>query len=123
MAKFRENDFFPGSRHPGIGEWTSDVSDRKRRVRIAVIDTGVNRLDTLIKQQLERGRITGRSWTGDDPTDFNDTCGHGTHLVRLILKTNKTADILVAKVSENDKFSPESNISMAKASVALMYWR
>jgi hypothetical protein len=78
-------------------------------IRIAVIDTGVNLNDTLIKPQ--RKRIMGQSWVGDDETNYNDTCGHGTHVVRVLLRTNLSANILVAKVSETKDDSNEKSIT------------
>src|SRR3978361_1119500 len=63
---------------------TNAQSNQYRTVKIALIDTGVDTSDPFILPEVERGRITGRSWVGTDPNDFGDTCGHGTHLIRLI---------------------------------------
>ncbi|KAF7556143.1 hypothetical protein G7Z17_g1658 [Cylindrodendrum hubeiense] len=97
---------------------TSTQSERNRNIKIAVIDTGVDVSDSdpLIYAESEKGRITGRGWANpDDPSDFHDTCGHGTHLVRLILKVNKTADIIMAKVSEDKRLTQKSAEYIAEA--------
>ena len=79
---------------------------RSPRVKIALIDTGVNFEDPFIRPEAQKGRIKGRSWVGEK-TDFGDSCGHGTHLVRLMLTVNKSADILMAKVSHSKSFLPK----------------
>lgn len=76
-------------------------------VKIALIDTGVDIEDSLIRPAYANGRVSGRSWVGE-PHDLTDTCGHGTHLARLVLKTTKSADILIAKVSQSKEFALKS---------------
>ncbi|KAL8364517.1 hypothetical protein RB595_003681 [Gaeumannomyces hyphopodioides] len=90
--------------------------EHQKEVKIALIDTGVDVEDPFIKPEAESGRIKGRSWVGEK-TDFSDSCGHGTHLVRLVLKVNKTADILMAKVSDSKSFSPKNTQNIAEWTV------
>ncbi|KAF2962883.1 hypothetical protein GQX73_g10694 [Xylaria multiplex] len=82
-------------------------------IKIALIDTGVDMSDPLIKG--ERARITGRSWVGDNPDNYHDTCGHGTHLVRLVLQTSQTAHIFMAKVSDDKNFGRQIVENIAEA--------
>ncbi|KAI0533752.1 hypothetical protein GGR58DRAFT_521141 [Xylaria digitata] len=82
-------------------------------IKIALIDTGVDMSDPLIKG--EQARITGRSWVSDNPGNYHDTCGHGTHLVRLVLQASQTAHIFMAKVSDNKKFSRQNVENIAEA--------
>ncbi|KAK3314098.1 peptidase S8/S53 domain-containing protein [Apodospora peruviana] len=79
---------------------------RAKRVKVALIDTGVRLQDEVIRG--EKARFTGRSWVDQDQTDYDDSCGHGTHLARLLLKVTSTADILVAKVSRDKNFTAAS---------------
>ncbi|KAI0184383.1 hypothetical protein EV127DRAFT_239191 [Xylaria flabelliformis] len=82
-------------------------------IKIALIDTGVNKSDPLVKG--ERARISGRSWVDDNPDDYHDICGHGTHLVRLVLQASQTAHVFMAKVSNDKAFSSRNVESIAEA--------
>lgn len=74
-------------------------------VKIAVIDTGVSK-----HEDLNMGRISGRSYVDEDETDYADTRGHGTFVVGLLAarRNNKkgiagmtSSDIVVLKVVGN----------------------
>ncbi|KAK4154756.1 hypothetical protein C8A00DRAFT_32424 [Chaetomidium leptoderma] len=118
MRNFKREHFLPplddtlANETDAVG--TDGQTTRNRKVKIALIDTGVDVEDPLIKPEAESGRIRGCSWVGEE-TDLSDSCGHGTHLVRLVLKVNKSADILVAKVSESKSFSPKNTQNIAEA--------
>ena len=90
----------------GIPTW------KNRNIRIALIDTGVNLKDKIIAP--ESGRFSGKSWVDEDETYYHDTCGHGTHLARLVLKVTTVADILVGKVSRDKTFSKQNILNIAK---------
>lgn len=83
---------------------------QKRPIRIAVLDTGI-RIDetdeTDVTDELLKGgkaRIAmKRSFIGHDDQHL-DSYGHGTHVVRLLLRFAPNAEIVVAKVSENKSF-------------------
>lgn len=77
------------------------------RIKIALIDTGVDQSDPVVKGEL--ARITGTSWIDDNPDSYHDTCGHGTHVVRLVLRASPTAHVIVAKVSKDKTFN-KSNV-------------
>jgi hypothetical protein len=74
---------------------------RKEKIRIAILDTGIDSDDILIGTALENGRIQeARGFVGDDK-DFNDKHGHGTHVTRLLLRIAPTAELYVAKISDS----------------------
>lgn len=81
-------------------------NEKKKPIKIAIIDSGVDPDDPWINAQ--GFRIAGRrNWTSDQTNDCADTCGHGTHIARLILKVAPAAEIYIAKVSKRKKFDPE----------------
>ncbi|KAL8420549.1 hypothetical protein RB594_003365 [Gaeumannomyces avenae] len=84
----------------GPSEFTS------KRVRIAVLDTGlhIDDSDTLLLGGARRIQTElSRSFLGAEKgwEDCDDTHGHGTHVVRLLLKLSPRAEIVVIKVSED----------------------
>lgn len=111
MRAFNRKHFPPPLDEPLAVETDADGINGQttggRRVKIALIDTGVDLEDPFISPEVESGRIKGCSWVGEED-DISDSCGHGTHLVRLVLKVNKSADILVAKVSKGKSFTPKN---------------
>ncbi|KAK2616463.1 hypothetical protein QQS21_000505 [Conoideocrella luteorostrata] len=91
---------------------TNEQTVKNRGVKLALIDTGLDINDSLIKIEMERGRIKCRSWVKED---ISDSCGHGTHLVRLVLQVSKSTDILMAKVSDRESFSPRITQNIVEA--------
>ncbi|KAF7940690.1 uncharacterized protein EAE97_006876 [Botrytis byssoidea] len=83
----------------------------ENRVKIAVLDTGINLKNTFISQN--KGRI--RCWP--NRPDCDDIDGHGTHTAYLLLRLAPHAQIHVAKVS-NTKFLRDANIEQIAASIA-----
>ena len=82
------------------------------KIRIAVLDSGVDDSDPKIRPAIKFGRInTGKikSFVGR-PNEWQDTHGHGTHVTRLLLETAPAAEIYVAKICTgkliNDEFMP-----------------
>jgi hypothetical protein len=76
---------------------------RAERIRIAIIDTGIDdNDDILIETALESGRIKACRGFVDDPDDHLDFHGHGTQVARLLLEMAPSAELYVAKVS-NDR--------------------
>ncbi|CAO2657894.1 Nn.00g071540.m01.CDS01 [Neocucurbitaria sp. VM-36] len=74
------------------------------KTRICIIDTGLDMSDPVIRG-LKRRVVGGYSWVDEDPHTYDDACGHGTHIARLVLTTSTTAEILIAKVSSDKTFS------------------
>lgn len=97
---------------PAIVDDDTLASWRTRPTKIALIDTGVSLEDPVIRGHM--GRFAGKSWVDENENDYNDVCGHGTHLARLILKVSSTAHILVAKVSRDKKFTAASVINIVE---------
>ncbi|KAI1752133.1 hypothetical protein F4782DRAFT_530745 [Xylaria castorea] len=100
--------------------------NRRRRIRIAVLDTGMDRRnedfrglvdeinDTRKKQKLpraDRDPIKGiKSFVGDDGVD---EFGHGTHVAGLVLQTAPDADLYIAKISCGKRFEDTEAVVQA----------
>ena len=72
-----------------------------RAVRIAVLDTGVNKAHPAIEAGFEMERLRPDrcySWVGENNGDVHDDHGHGTNATSLLLEVAPNADIYVAKV-------------------------
>jgi len=104
----------------GLAETQAGMQPPKssERIRIAVLDTGVDLADTLIK--TVKSRITEmRSWVGS-PEDCSDNYGHGTHVARLLVKMAPTAEIFVAKITNGKNIEPENMSRIAKVSLSCL---
>jgi subtilisin family serine protease len=84
-----------------------------RKIRICVLDSGVDDADSAINRAIRYERINvARSKTFVSPTDDwqKDTHGHGTHVTSLLLKAAPAAEIYVGKICTskiiNDEFMP-----------------
>ncbi|KAI3322337.1 hypothetical protein HD806DRAFT_122430 [Xylariaceae sp. AK1471] len=82
------------------------------KIRIAVLDSGVDDTDPTIRPAMKFGRINAsksKSFVGR-PNEWQDTHGHGTHVARLLLETAPAAEIYVGKICTgkmiNDEFMP-----------------
>ncbi len=74
---------------------------QNRSIRVAVLDTGIRiDEDKLLKGGQER-IIRKQNFLGEDQHAYVDSYGHGTHVVRLLLRFSPHAEIIVAKVSES----------------------
>jgi hypothetical protein len=85
---------------------------QNRNIKIALIDTGVNLCDSVVAR--ERERFSGKSCVDEDENQYHDTCGHGTHLARLVLKVTDVADIIVGKVSRDKTFTKRNVLNIAE---------
>ncbi|TQV98984.1 subtilase family domain-containing protein [Cordyceps javanica] len=75
---------------------------QKRNIRIAVLDTGIHidgEDDFLIAAQTRI--LLKKNFLGNDEMAYDDTYGHGTHIVRLLLQHTPFAEIIVAKIAES----------------------
>jgi len=76
------------------------------RVKIAVLDTGIDFEDSFIRGAKDR--IQGYKNWADDRKDLDDrqqvydASGHGTHVTALLLKTAPEADVYVARVADQN---------------------
>ena len=86
------------------------VFSRPGRVRIAILDTGIELPEVAFWAYRDRIREQ-KSWvTDDDCDDFiqrgdRDIDGHGTHGAALLLQVAPEADIFVARVFRDRKES------------------
>ncbi|KAH8878944.1 subtilisin-like protein [Thozetella sp. PMI_491] len=88
---------------------------RKEKIRIGVIDSGIDRNDRMISSALKTGRIAETLDLVDPEKDCQDQHGHGTHVARLLLKVAPTAQLYVAKISGSKKTPPSEFHRIVKA--------
>ncbi|KAL6900066.1 hypothetical protein GGI43DRAFT_406221 [Trichoderma evansii] len=87
-------------------------SCRKEKIRIAIIDTGIDKDDTTIEGAIMDKRI--KECCGfvngldakPDLNDYEDQTGHGTHVARLMLKMAPSAELYIAKISNEFSIKP-----------------
>ncbi|KAF3910745.1 Subtilisin [Orbilia brochopaga] len=72
-----------------------DKLPKGKKVRIGVLDTGIDLKNTWISQKI--GRI--RCWPRG--VDCHDNDGHGTHVAHLLLRLTKHAHLRVCKVTKS----------------------
>lgn len=70
--------------------------DCHRRVKIAILDTGIDLLHPQIKEY--RDHIKECKSFFEDSKGDTDSCGHGTHIAGLLLDVASNAELYVAKV-------------------------
>ncbi|KAF5583569.1 peptidase S8 [Fusarium pseudocircinatum] len=71
------------------------------RIRIAVLDSGVSNDITLISGAIDTEHINGsksKSFVDAEDSWKQDSRGHGTHMVQLLLQTTPTVEIYVGKI-------------------------
>lgn len=92
--------------HPMI-----DKNRKEKRVRIAILDTGVDpthpqiqaaRLTKRIADYFPRPESGTLNADAKFPDLFHDYHGHGTHGTSVLLRTAPNAAIYIAKVADND---------------------
>ena len=92
--------------HSAVAE---NRKDNQKRVRIAILDTGMDITHPQI--QAAQSRINGYFSNSTDipPNSVSDSLeliqdyhGHGTHRASVLLRTAPDASIFVAKVTHND---------------------
>ncbi len=82
------------------------------KIRIAVLDTGIDPTDPMIRAASSR-IIDKRSWVGS-AENYTDKYGHGTHVTRLLLKIAPAAEIYVAKITDGKNVDPEDMSRIAE---------
>ncbi|RSM13598.1 hypothetical protein CDV31_005768 [Fusarium ambrosium] len=96
---------------------TESGDETPRRVRIAVLDTGVDFGHAGIADAKEEGRIREEwchSWVGADAKDEDDEL-HGTNCAYLLHKSAPEADIYIAKVFNQNAVRYYEAKNIAKA--------
>lgn len=71
----------------------------ENRVKIAILDTGIDLTDHFISNN--RRRIRAKSFLPND-NSVEDVHGHGTHAAALLLRIAKNADIFIARITKTD---------------------
>ncbi|OXV09921.1 hypothetical protein Egran_02316 [Elaphomyces granulatus] len=93
----------------------TEPSQGKERIKIAILDSGVDDTDQKISGAIRSGRIIDRrSWVGN-VDDHQDTYGHGTHVTRFLLDTAPAAEICIAKICKGKVINAEFMPGIAKA--------
>lgn len=80
------------------------------RVKIAILDSGVNMRNPFIRAIKRRVQLQRRSFVirgGQRASEDDDPIGHGTHNVLLVDKMLPHARIYVAKVFDNQEIKPD----------------
>lgn len=94
--------------HPVVN---GNRKDNQRRVRIAILDTGVDATHPQIQVAWDSNRIVAyfpesTNSTADSDTksldQLRDEHGHGTHGTSVLLRTAPNASIYVARVADED---------------------
>lgn len=86
------------------------------KVRIAVLDTGIDTSDWMIKSAMKKNMVEARSWVGARGS-FHDTYGHGTHVARLLIEMAPSAKLFVAKITDNKYLDPKDMWRIAEVSL------
>ncbi|KAF9769821.1 hypothetical protein IL306_012692 [Fusarium sp. DS 682] len=88
----------------------NEVDDTYRRVRIAVIDTGIDGSDPYA------AHISGyKDFVDDENTVRQDYTGHGTNSVKLIFRAHAEAEVYIARVFEGNQANDDTQDLMLKA--------
>jgi len=93
----------------GIGQPEPRFPDRGSRIKVAILDTGLDVSHPDIKAREERIKDV-RSWVdgldGKQDRNAGDSCGHGTHVTSLLLDFAPDSDVYVARIAKDQPESP-----------------
>jgi hypothetical protein len=87
------------------------------RVKVAVLDTGLDWTDKYIRGAKLVGRIKGfKNFAGDREGQQKAECvdddfGHGTHVTALLLKTSVGTDVYIARVASGGKLGDPAHVA------------
>ncbi|KLU82019.1 hypothetical protein MAPG_01098 [Magnaporthiopsis poae ATCC 64411] len=94
------------STHRGIYDELIQTTATIPRVKVAVLDTGLDVDHPSILANKERIRDV-KSWLpASRVTNGDDICGHGTHVTGLLLDMAPDCDVYVAQIADNEPLSP-----------------
>ena len=71
-----------------------------------MIDTGINANHPEMAKHIQNNSITLSKGFPDDLNPLKDKCGHGTHGASVLLKTAPNAELLVARVFDDNGRMP-----------------
>lgn len=86
----------------------------KGKIRIAVLDSGIDERDPTIRGALASLRIKKMKNFVGESTSCEDTYGHGTHVTKLLLRTARAAEIYVAKICNSKLINHDFMEGIAK---------
>ncbi|KAF8861598.1 putative subtilisin, partial [Acephala macrosclerotiorum] len=111
----------------GISKDTRRPKLIDRKIRIAVIDSGVRKVDPTIcgARSGKHKKIQDcRNFSSSDPKDWDDEVGHGTMVTHLLLDVAPEAELFIAKVSSQKKIPRNKLYHIAEAiNWAVQEWK
>ena len=111
----RHVDPFNHTVQPAIGRHGSSTS---KPVRIAILDSGFDRANWHIRNDVQRIQGFRSFVSGTDPLDLQDKIGHGTHVLGLLLKFATCAEVYVARVAKDKTFCRDNCDSITQVGLA-----
>ena len=94
---------------------------RNKKIRIAIIDSGVDTAHPRIRGAIKSGRIkVCRNFLSFDHEDYDDEFGHGTWVALLLLQVAPEAEIYVAKVANSQSISKNKVCCIAEVGLLLV---
>jgi hypothetical protein len=88
-----------------------DRGNKHDRIKVAILDTGVDENDETIIAAQEYDSIKPENCKGF-PEEFNpmrDTVGHGTHAASVLFKTAPLASIYIARITDETGLIPSDD--------------
>jgi len=92
-----------------------DPDEASPRVKVAILDTGVDTTHPDISRARDEGRIKFYDFV-EDSSEIKDSNGHGTHCTSLVAKFAPNAELYVGRVFENSQADDNSPKILAKVS-------
>lgn len=92
-----------------------DPDEANPRVKIAVLDTGLDLTHPDIAKQYDDGRIKIRDFIEKEDT-IKDLDGHGTHCTSLLLNNAPNAEIYAGRVFRKSRAEDSSAATLAEVS-------
>jgi subtilisin family serine protease len=100
-----------------LGDFRETIASSKEtgtRVKIAILDSGIDIKHRLIRPCRERIKDV-RIWTGGhegmEDLRSGDNVGHGTHVASIILSLVPYADVYIGKVTDSGEIDGASHIA------------
>ncbi|PON28461.1 hypothetical protein TGAM01_v202955 [Trichoderma gamsii] len=95
---------------PGHNSPEPTCPDQGSRIKVAILDTGLDRRHPFIQARNERIKDI-RSWVnnldGKQDPSTGDVSGHGTHVADLLLDVAPDCDVYIARIAEYNPIGPD----------------
>ncbi|KAH6616958.1 peptidase S8/S53 domain-containing protein [Chaetomium tenue] len=98
--------------HRSIYDNLIQITPDMPRIKVAVLDTGLDVGHPSIQANVEQIKDV-KSWLPANSAAGSDPCGHGTHVIGLLLDVAPDCDVYVAQIADNK--NPLSLHQIAKA--------